>query len=68
MIVVLPFIAKENDKPLTPGKKYVDCGLNLKTLEPVILPTEEWETFIRENCVYDRRVDGYVLKNCEELQ
>jgi len=63
MIVVYPFVAKERDEPeLEKGQKYVNYGLNIKTLETIPLPTEKWDIFIKENCIFNTQLNEYILK------
>jgi len=41
----------------------VDYGVNSDTLEIVVLPQENWNTFIKDFCIFDLNLQEFVLKD-----
>lgn len=55
-IAVIPFKDKK-------GTLQVDYGIDLDTLENVVLPAETYDDFVRHNCYYDPVLAYHIIRN-----
>lgn len=44
------------------GVKLVDGGIDTNTLVPVVLPPQEFESFVHKNCVFHQGLGEFVIR------
>jgi len=57
-ILIIPF---EQD-----GKYYVDYGVDVDTLKPIVLPQVPMAEFVRRHCVIDKNIPGWILRSAKD--
>lgn len=68
MTVVVPYYQdhdETDDKGRIIRKKgvYVDYGVDTKTMHGVCLPSEEFYSFVRRNCIFNESAGEYYIKD-----